>query len=442
MASSLSHAIEKAGVVGAGGGGFPTHIKASAEAEVVLANGAECEPLLRCDSAAMTAYPERVMKGLILMKEAVGATRCVVAVRRSNEHAVKAMSSEIRGLSDVELFSLENVYPAGDEYLLVYEVTRRVVPEGGIPLDVGVVVSNVNTLQGVADAALGRPATRRLVTVQGEVASPGTFWAPIGTAIGEIIACAGPVTTESPGVIVGGPMMGEVTFDLTRPLTKTEGGLIVLPKEHTLIVRRVAPLSSVLRTARAACCQCLACTELCPRALLGHELAPHRTVRAVQYSLEAVEHDQITSAFLCSECGMCELFACPMGVQPARILGELKRELSEQGFGNPHRRAAPAPDSVREYRQIPTARLVQRLGLAPYDRPAPFENESAQTGRVVLKMKQHVGVSATPVAKEGQRVLAGDVIGEIPEGQLGARVHASITGIVESVSSNDIVVRA
>jgi Na+-translocating ferredoxin:NAD+ oxidoreductase RnfC subunit len=442
VASDIARAIEKAGVVGAGGGGFPTHVKAAARADVLLANGAECEPLLRSDSELMRTEPSRVARGLLLMREAVGAKSVVLAVKRKNSEALAAVAAALPKDASVETRALENVYPAGDEFLLVFDVTGRVVPEGGIPIDVGVVVDNVTTLAQVADAADGRPVTRRMVSVQGAVAQPVTLVAPIGTPLSLLIEEAGGATIESPSVIVGGPMMGRLSDDPAELLTKTVGGIIVLPGDHVLVRRRAASQAAVLRLARAACCQCLACTELCPRALLGHDLAPHRTVRAVQYDTIELDRAHVTSAYLCCECGMCELFACPLEIQPRRILADLKAELKRRGIPNPHTRTDVKADDVRPYRMIPTSRLVQRLGLAEYDRPAPLDGREICPATVVLLMKQHAGEPAVPVVSEGDRVLEGDLVGEIPSGSLGARVHASIDGVVRSVTADAVTVAA
>jgi len=441
VTASVAEAVRKAGVVGAGGGGFPTHVKAAASADVLLVNGAECEPLLRSDTELLLDRAERVVRGAELMRDSVGAGRAVVAIKRKNAAAVEAIERALPQ-DGVELVLLENVYPAGDEFLLVYDTTGRVVPEGGIPLDVGVVVNNVTTLSQVADAVEGRPVTSRLVTVQGEVSEPATFRVPVGTPIGEVVALAGAPTADDTVVLAGGPMMGRIVDGPSDPTTKADAGFIVLPKDHRMVTTRTATDAYVLRIARAVCCQCLACTELCPRFLLGHELMPHRTIRAVQYDTLEVDHDHVTSAFLCCECGMCELFACPLEIQPRRILAALKAELARRGIENPHRRTGLTADGVREYRQIPSGRLVQRLGLSRYDGPASFEARAVEPARVVLRLLQHAGAPARPVVEEGQRVLEGDLVGEIPDGSLGARVHASIDGTVESVSRREVTIAA
>ncbi len=439
VSANLSDAIRAAGVVGAGGGGFPTHVKAEGRADTLLANGAECEPLLRADSAIMRAEPARVVTGLTLMRDAIGADRAVLAVKRKNLDALPELREAAEAADGVELFILDNVYPAGDEFLLVYEVTGRVVPEGGLPLDVDVVVSNVTTLAQIADAREGRPVTHRFVTVQGEVRNPVTLWSPVGTQLSALLDAAGGPTLDEFSVVAGGPMMGRLA-DLTEPTDKMLAGIIVLPNSHHLVSVRKETAGHALKIARAACCQCMACTELCPRALLGHGLQPHLTVRAIQYSMEASDHAHITSAYLCCECGMCELFACPLEIRPRRILSELKAELRRRGVENPHRREELDPDAVRQYRQIPSARLIQRLGLSRYDGPADTTGDAVSAERVRLLMHQHIGAPAVPVVEQGARVLAGDVVGEIPAGALGARIHASISGEVTRVSSSEVVV--
>ncbi len=435
-------AIQRAGVVGAGGAGFPSHVKATASADVVLANGAECEPLMRADTELMALDPKRVVRGLSLVRDSVGAKRAVVALKKKNRLAMDAIAGALPDDGGIELMPLANVYPAGDEFLLVFEATGRVVPEGGIPPDVGVVVNNVTTLAQVADAVEGRPVTDRMVTVQGEVASPGTFVAPIGTSIDELIEVAGGALEPAHAVIVGGPMMGHLMEAGGQPTTKTVAGVIVLPLDHPLVSSMSAREAQVLRVARAVCCQCMACTELCPRALLGHGLEPHRTIRAIQYAEFPEDHRHITSAYLCCECGMCELFACPLGIQPRRILADLKAELVRRGVPNPHVRTALSPDDVREYRQIPVARLTQRLGLTRYDVDAPLREGRLHPSRVTLQMNQHVGEPAAPTVKQGQDVLRGDVVGEADEGSIGARVHASISGVIESLSAEAVVIAA
>ena len=175
--------IRDAGVVGAGGAGFPTHIKAGGKAEIVLANGAECEPLLRVDRLMMQHYPQQVVRGLKAIMESTGAGNGVICLKKKYHDAIDVLEQAISGEPKIRLFTMESYYPAGDEQQMVYEVTGKVVPTGGIPLDVGAVVCNVSTLINIANAMDGQPVIDKVVTVGGEVKRPVTLKVPIGTPI-------------------------------------------------------------------------------------------------------------------------------------------------------------------------------------------------------------------------------------------------------------------
>ncbi|MBI5501106.1 MAG: electron transport complex protein RnfC, partial [Deltaproteobacteria bacterium] len=187
--------IRAAGVVGAGGGGFPTHAKYEARVEVVLANGAECEPLVKVDQQEMATRPDEVVRGLELAMNATGATRGIIGLKEKYHDAIEALDGAIRRrrLQDrVSLFPLGNFYPAGDEFVLVREALGKVIPEFGLPLHVGAVVSNVSTLLDVAAAVdHERPVVSRLVTFAGAVRSPCSFRVPLGTPLSALAAAAG-----------------------------------------------------------------------------------------------------------------------------------------------------------------------------------------------------------------------------------------------------------
>ncbi|MBM4371792.1 MAG: SLBB domain-containing protein, partial [Deltaproteobacteria bacterium] len=210
MSTSLSEQILAAGVVGAGGAGFPTHVKAKSRVDTVIANGAECEPLIYSDQVMMRLHAREILSGLRQMMDAVGAARGLLALKAEYEDVLAVLSPEVERHPGIELVLLQSVYPSGDEQILVYECTGRIVPEGGIPLDVGVVVDNVETLYNVHMATRGRPVTHRTVTLNGEVRHPGVFRLPIGTSYRDAVAAAGgtPLAEEDLAVIDGGPMMG------------------------------------------------------------------------------------------------------------------------------------------------------------------------------------------------------------------------------------------
>lgn len=443
MGAGIVEKVRAAGVVGAGGAGFPTHVKLDSKVERVLANGASCEPLLMSDPYLMEHEPERILRGLQLAMEATGAYRGTVCLKGKHRGAMGALQALLGkgGFQGIELFELGDFYPAGDEQVVVYEVMRRVVPEGGIPLQVGAVVSNVESLLNIAQAVdEGRPVTERCLTVAGEVARPLNMKVPIGISVGEVIALAGGVTAEPFRVVLGGPMMGQVTGDPSTPVSKTTSGVIVLPAGHPVISGKLRDPDRLRHLTKAVCCQCTRCTDLCPRNLLGHPLEPHKIMRQLG-AVPAAAREIMADALICSECGVCEKYACPMMISPREVNAQIKRQLLQEGVKRPPRRDSYRPSVFREMRKIPTRRLVERLGIRSYDGHPEFFEEPVEPERVAVPMKQHLGVPARAVVGPGDRVRRGDLIGEIPKGALGARVHASIDAVVESVNAHVVLRR-
>lgn len=443
MAHSIRESVRAAGVVGAGGAGFPTHVKLAAKVDTVIANGAECEPLLGCDKATLLHGAARVVRGLALAREATGASRAVVALKAKYHDVAKAVT-RAAAPAGVEVALLDNVYPAGDEQVLVYEVTGRVVPESGIPLDVGCVVDNVVTLANVARAVdEGEPVIDRLLTIHGEVNRPVSVSLPIGTPFGRALEIADGVTVDPFVVIEGGPVMGQVVTDLSRPIRKTTSGLIVLAPDHPLVRRKLAGTSFEVAIGRSVCCQCRMCTDLCPRFLLGHEIHPHLVMRSMLHaSYVDAPSEQMTNAYLCCDCGVCEIMACPLALSPRKVNMALKAELAKAKIRNPHRRTEVTPRPFRETRLVPMNRLVARTGLTPYAAVTPvYDGSTYDVARVRLLLRQHLGAPAQPVVAVGARVARGDLVGEIPEGaNVGARVHASVSGRVVAVTSDEVVI--
>jgi len=449
MSPNLVEAVRAAGVVGAGGAGFPTHVKLAAKVDTVIANGAECDPLLQCDQRLMESRAAEIVRGLRLAMEATGAKRGILALKKEYAGATAALRRAIGGQPDLSLWLLDSRYPAGDEFVLVYEATGRLVPEAGLPLQVGCLVHNVQTLYNVARAERGAAVTHRLLTVAGAVARPVTLWVPLGTAIGQVVAWAGGVqpprwserTADDYAVVVGGPMMGHVATGLDQPVTKTTSGLLVLPRDGVVVRFLTRPRTSWVRRGISTCDQCRDCTDLCPRYLLGHNLRPHEVMRAIHYGLERPA-DQVTAAVLCCECRLCEAYACPLELSPMSYYVAIKRELRAQGWVNQvHRRADLQPHPMRDDRLVPTGRLIARLGLSEWEHQlCPLDEGDYRPARVRIPLQQHIGVPAEPVVAAGDRVAVGDLIARIPEGKLGANLHASLAGRVTGVDDTAIEV--
>lgn len=437
MAKETGVKIREAGVVGAGGAGFPTHVKYGSQAEIVIVNGAECEPLLRTDQQLAATDPELLIKGLAAAMKAAGASEGIVALKAKYRAAVSALQPHLK--KNMRIGILRDIYPAGDEPITIWLTTGRRVPPGGLPIDIGVIVNNVQTMMNIGRAVGGEAVTTRTLTVTGAVAHPKTVTVPLGTPFYEVLELAGSPPNSEIAVINGGPVMGTVVADFLQPVTKTTGGLIALPADHPLIRQKLMLSQRVLQQARAVCEQCSMCTELCPRHLIGHEISPHLLVRAVNYNYVG-NPQMLTSALTCSECGLCEVYACPVGISPRRINIALKAELRAKGIKYEGRLGKEDP--MAEYRLIPSHRVAQRMGLAPwYEQEAPLIAGIHDAEEVTLKMKQHIGAAALPVVAEGDRVNKGALVGEIPEGVLGARIHASISGTAVKVTADEVVIR-
>jgi len=434
MEKNLIDIIAQSGIVGAGGAGFPTHVKVNAKAEYVIINGAECEPLLRVDQQLMAIETKKILEALKLVKDFVGADKAVIALK---DHYHDAINSFNKYLSEYEGFSLhllENFYPAGDEQITVYEVTGRIVPEGGIPLKCGVIVSNVETMLNIYNAYFeDQPVTDSYVTFAGEVKNHITLKLPLGMTVAEALEMAGGVTVDGPFVVInGGPMMGK-HVPLDSKITKTTKGLIVLPESHPLIQDVKMDIDKMLHVARAACCHCSMCTEVCPRNLIGHRIAPHKTIRFASYGHLCDKADTPMIAFLCSECRLCQ-YACIMNLQPWKVNHMLKGMLAKQGIRNSLNNAPESTHPMREYKKYPIKKLISNLGLTKYNVAAPMVATPYEVDHVSIPLGQHIGAPAVPCVNVGDTVEKGDVIAKPAEGKLGACIHASISGTVKAIA--------
>lgn len=431
--------VRNAGVVGAGGGGFPTHIKLQAKVDTVIANGSECEPLLASDKTMMLQHADLLIAGLQLAMQATGAKSGIIGVKGHYQNVVAALEKVLPQDGSIKLHLLNNYYPAGDEFVLVYELTGRVIPEGGIPLNVGVVVNNVITLMQVAEAVAGKPVTERAVSLVGEFKKPQVIIVPIGTTYNDLVKIAGGLKIANAVLIDGGPMMGKIITDWNEGIAKTTSGLIALPSDHFIVRQLQKPLAQMIKQSKAACCQCFRCTDLCPRNLLGHDLQPHLTMRTLDYNL-ATPTANITSAFLCSQCGMCELIACDfMLLSPRKIYAAYRKELVARGIKNPHTRKG---FNVREEfagRKVAIATVLKKTDLEKYYLELPFTGKK-EVAYVKIALNKHVGVPAVPQVKRGQKVKMTDVIAETPKDKLGAVYHAPIAGTVGEVTDEYIVI--
>lgn len=417
------------GVVGAGGAGFPTHVKLAARADTFAVNAAECEPLLYKDQEILESFLPAFAEGLQACAEAVGASRRLVGIKDKHGELVRRLRDELpRG---VDVVPLKDAYPSGDEHVLVYEATGRTVPRGGIPLDAGVVVNNVETVYNVG---LQRAVTEKFLTVSGDVAEALTLKVPVGVPLSAVIEAAG-ASASGRSAVVNGAMMGSVAEDLSAPVTKTVSGILLLPEGHSLVQRKTRTRQAVHKIAYT-CDQCMRCSDFCPRDLLGHFCKPHRAMISVAFSPDDAAAWQETALYCC-ECALCTLYACPEDLDPFRVMVESKRALLARGIRPAKEPVVPHP--MYDYRRVPTKLLMRRLDLDRFERPHRFDPRPVEARQLALPLKQHTGAPSRPVVQAGARVQAGQLVAEIPDGALGARIHAPRSGRVARVELDRIL---
>ena len=436
----LQKIIQECGVVGAGGAGFPTYAKLTDKADTILMNCAECEPLLKLHRQLLEKHAYEIMKTFHMVAETVGASEAVIGIKKSYVQTVKALQQHIEEFPGMRIHLLEEVYPMGDEVVLIYEATGRVVRPGGLPIEQGVAVFNVETVYNIYRAVeKQKPVTDKYVSVVAEVQHPVTVRVPLGCTLEEVAAQAGEMTVKDPVYFVGGPMMGRIG-NPSDPVTKTTNAILVLPKNHTIVMKKNRTSSIDLKRAASICCQCNTCTDLCPRNNLGHPIDPARFMRAAS-NQDFQDLNPYLDAAFCSSCGVCEMYSCPQSLAPRSLLADMKGGLRKAGI-RPPQGVQPVPVvSSREYRKVPEERLMARLALTKYDKDAPLDETLRGVAKVKLLLSQHIGAPAQALVKVGDEVTRGQMIARPADG-LSVAIHASICGKVTEVTDRHIILAA
>ena len=289
--------IAAAGVVGMGGATFPTHVKLSVppgrKAEFLIINGVECEPYLTSDHRLMLEHGEELLVGIAILRKALGNPPAIIGIERNKPDAIAHLTELAKGFEGITVQPLKVKYPQGGEKQLIEAITRREVPAGKLPIDVGAVVQNVGTAFAVYEAVQkNKPLIERVVTVTGpSLTNPVNVLARVGTPITRLLEFAGGMPEDTGKVISGGPMMGKALKNIAAPVTKGTSGVLVMPE----------PLA--LRPKEQQCIRCSKCTFGCPMGL-----EPYLLYKQAQHALlEDMERDYVMS---CIECGSCS-FTCP-----------------------------------------------------------------------------------------------------------------------------------
>ena len=444
---SLIELVKAAGVVGAGGAGFPTHVKLNTKVEYFIVNAAECEPLIETDKYLCRTWADRIVRTVPVVAEAIGASRKVIALKAKYEKEIAALEKAVRDNgSDVEIFRLGYFYPAGDEQTLIQQVTGRCVPERGLPSDVGCVVDNVGTILNIADALEGKPVTEKYLSVVGEVQNTSLLRVPIGTSVLDCVKMAEPLISDY-AIIMGGPMMGKKLTDRkdmeAAVVTKTTGNIMILPKDHYLFKKAALPMETIRKQTKSSCIQCRMCTDLCPRYLIGHQIRPNLIMRGLWREQDVTDNAEYLQMFgdaaNCCSCGVCEMFACPMGLSPRKVNDYIKGELRNRGIQVPKNPEATAREYVND-RKTPTNRLVARLDLTKYYGKHPQECKEYTPDTVFIPFSQHIGRPAAAVKAAGEEVQKGELLAAAAEG-LSANIHSSVNGVVEEITDKGARIR-
>ncbi len=433
--AEIQKIVYDAGIVGAGGAGFPTHRKFSDKVEQIIVNAAECEPLMMVDHHILEKHLQPLVDTLNLLLDALGAREAIIGIKGKNMHLLDSKIVASLAGTRVSIHEIPDIYPAGDEVVLTYETTGKIIPEGAIPVMVGVMVINVETVYNIYKAVTnGQPVVDKYITIGGDTPEDITIKAPIGMKIRELLEAAGFGNLEGKTVINGGPMMGKIVDLENDTVTKTTKGLLIFPTTHSIVQRKLRPMRMILKRASAACCNCTMCSDMCPRNLLGYSLNVHKTIRAASHS-EVMDTEAFLQSSLCCGCGVCTVIACQQDLDPQAVSMEVKGLLGKHGL---KRRNNKAPEHVkpeRASRLVSSSVLIDRLGIRKYvkdkvERRYTEFNPSA----VYIELKQHVGKPAGAAVKEGDKVSVGDVVAATAYEDLGTTMHASINGTVAEIT--------
>lgn len=299
-AQEIVSIIDMAGIVGLGGAAFPTKVKlsppAGAVAQVLIINGAECEPYLTNDDALMRSYAPEIIDGILILMKGAKVNRAIVGIEDNKPEAIAAMRSAVTAIAaadNIEIMPLKTKYPQGGEKQLIEAAIGKEVPPGQLPIAVGAVVQNVATAYAVYQAVImGEPLMSRVITVTGpSVTNPGNYRVALGTNMRTLIDLAGGVPADTGKIVLGGPMMGRAVVSIDAPTVKGISGILMLP-ENESHRRQVQP-----------CIRCAKCVEACPMGLEPYMLATLSRLNEAQRA-------KSLGAMNCIECGSCS-YVCP-----------------------------------------------------------------------------------------------------------------------------------
>ncbi len=408
--------------------------------DTVVVNGTGYEPLLETDRFLLERESRNILQGLEYLIGALDAVKGVIAVNENHSNALTSLQESAENIERIRIFPVGDFYPAGDECVLVYEVTGRIVHEGGIAADAGCMIVDVESVLNVYGAVTdGEPVTRKWLTCAGDVRMPSIVKAHIGAPLEDVLALCGGAGCDDFAVIIGNPLTGRVENDLQAPVEKATSGIIVLPKDHVLVTQKKTPLASVIRRSKSLSRQDTVYTDYCPRYLLGHGIQVESILNRVNYGLADRDESVIRGAFLCGGCGLCDIYNGTLGVEPGVICAALKKMLDGEGYLPVFPKKTPVVHEMREYRKVPNSYVTGRLQLDVYSKIRIRRWVETDPVQVEIPLWQE-GVQSRPVVSMGDRVSEKECIARASVNECGADVHASVSGRVTFIDSERIVI--
>ncbi|MBN1233754.1 MAG: 4Fe-4S dicluster domain-containing protein [Candidatus Coatesbacteria bacterium] len=414
--------IQKYGIVGCGGAGFPSHIKLMNEVKTFIINAVECEPLLWTDKYLALNHYEEIINGIDYVIRLKKPEKTILCIK---DKFYEYFTELIKRLDNIEVMRMKDYYPAGDELIIINEALGLTISPGKIPKDYGILVNNIETLFHLGNAASkNRKMTRKYLTVTTKTKSY-IVSTPIGTRFRDVLAKLDIKLKENEILIENGLMTGNSISEDSFINSTTKALIVYNP---TRVYNEIVSFSPSRQQRRnfTACIQCSRCTDLCPRYLIGHPLKPHRIMRCMMNDeKKAIDF----GLFLCSDCGLCEIYACPMGIAPRQIIRKLKNELENKGTLHENL----LKTNTRKFRLVSSKSLYKRLAVTS---KKPDSNEvciNPETVRLQIKSKGSLLVSNDEKVTEGQPLWK-------PDNTFNVWINATISGKIK-IDSEGIIIK-
>ncbi|MDR9825521.1 electron transport complex subunit RsxC [Vibrio sp. FNV 38] len=349
-AEAITQYIEQAGIIGLGGAGFPTAMKAhfakQAKVDTLIINGGECEPYITCDDRVMRAHSNEVIAGIRLLLVATGAQKAIVGIENNKQASYQTMLAAASEDDNITVELVPTLYPMGSARHMIKTLTGKTVPSGKRSTDIGVVVNNISTARAVYHAVrFARPLISKVITVSGQgIESPCNLEVPIGTRVKDIIAHCGGLSIECERLIFGGPMMGQVITDLDIPITKTINGLLALTS------------AEIGSDQQQECIRCGQCVRACPMGLMPFKM---------RSASEASEYELVESLGIkhCLSCGACS-YICPSRIPLVQYFQHAKGVITQRKMSSIRQERAKKLAAQRTIRLTKEAELKKAAKAA------------------------------------------------------------------------------